>query len=254
MFKTIRFFVSYEIYSSIKLIYANSMKKLIMFSGLSCVGKTSALRFVIPHMKERGIKVAFCKFDCLKTEDDKYFKQMGLPCLVGLSSDICPDHYLVSNLPELWAFAEKNMADYLIIETAGLCNRCSPLTKKSVGVTVLDAFSNIKSSTLSSPMVKEADIIVITKTDLISQAEKEILFYKAKLANPVAELVFLDGKEGYGSEILAEHIIAFADVESYENDILRYTMPSCVCSYCVGERRVGSAFQLGVVSKIEDGK
>ena len=27
-------------------------------------------------------------------------------------------------------------------------------------------------------------------------------------------------------------------------------MPSGVCSYCVGERRVGSAFQQGVVGKI----
>ena len=37
---------------------------------------------------------------------------------------------------------------------------------------------------------------------------------------------------------------------SFEGDILRHTMPSGVCSYCVGEQRVGSAFQQGVVGKI----
>ena len=36
----------------------------------------------------------------------------------------------------------------------------------------------------------------------------------------------------------------------FERDALRHTMPSGVCSYCVGERRVGSAFQQGVVDKI----
>ena len=36
----------------------------------------------------------------------------------------------------------------------------------------------------------------------------------------------------------------------FEGDALRHTMPSGVCSYCVGERRVGSAFQQGVVGKI----
>lgn len=33
--------------------------------------------------------------------------------------------------------------------------------------------------------------------------------------------------------------------------LVRHTMPSGVCSYCVGETRVGTAYQQGVVGKID---
>ena len=37
----------------------------------------------------------------------------------------------------------------------------------------------------------------------------------------------------------------------FTEDTLRHTMPSGVCSYCVGETRVGTAYQQGVVGKID---
>jgi len=37
----------------------------------------------------------------------------------------------------------------------------------------------------------------------------------------------------------------------HSDDMLRHTMPAGVCSYCVGEKRIGTMFQQGVVEKIE---
>ncbi|MFQ9792658.1 MAG: hypothetical protein ACLRX7_05000 [Acutalibacteraceae bacterium] len=58
------------------------------------------------------------------------YQNMNIPHVVGISGDICPDHFLVSNLPELYHWADEKQSDVLLIETAGLCHRCSPLRNK----------------------------------------------------------------------------------------------------------------------------
>ncbi|MFR6375349.1 MAG: hypothetical protein ACLUN5_02130 [Oscillospiraceae bacterium] len=50
---------------------------------------------------------------------------------------------------------------------------------------------------------------------------------------------------------MAQWIMDRPGTEDYEGDILRHSMPSGVCSYCVGEQRIGSAYQQGVVGKID---
>lgn len=229
------------------------MKRIVIVSGTAASGKTALLLNVLPLLKEDGINVSAVKMDCLESEDAKNFKALGISAITGLSGDICPDHFLVSNLPELWAWADRNNSDYLFIESAGLCHRCSPLTEKAVAITVLDVTANAFSPSRMGPMIEEADVIVLTKCDLISQAEREILSWRVKAANKKAKVIAFDGREGYGAERIKEYVLSLPAIESYENDILRHTMPSGVCSYCVGERRVGSSFQLGVVGKIDFG-
>ena len=68
--------------------------------------------------------------------------------------------------------------------------------------------------------------------------------------NPAATVFPVDALEGYGVEPLAEWLRQRPPTAA-ESDVLRHTMPSGVCSYCVGERRVGAAFQQGVVGKID---
>ncbi len=229
------------------------MKRIVIVSGTAASGKTALLMNVIPLLKEEGKKVSAVKMDCLESEDANSFKGLGIPAITGLSGDICPDHFLVSNLPELWAWSAKNSSDYLFIESAGLCHRCSPLTEKAVAITALDVTANAFSPSRMGPMIEEADVIVLTKCDLISQAEREILSWRVKEANKRAKVIAFDGREGYGAERIKDYIVSLPAIDSYENDILRHTMPSGVCSYCVGERRVGLSFQLGVVGKIAFG-
>ena len=78
------------------------MNKIILFSGGTAVGKTSVIKWILRMLMNKEVKASICKIDCLFTEDQKIYEKLGYECLVGLSGDICPDHYLVSNLPELW--------------------------------------------------------------------------------------------------------------------------------------------------------
>ena len=77
-------------------------RQVLLFSGASAVGKTSVLKSLLPLLAHGGVAPCVCKIDCLKTGDADVFQRLGLPCVTGLSGDICPDHFLVSNLPELW--------------------------------------------------------------------------------------------------------------------------------------------------------
>jgi Ni2+-binding GTPase involved in regulation of expression and maturation of urease and hydrogenase len=173
--------------------------------------------------------------------------------VTGVSGDICPDHFLVSNLSDIQNWAGVKESDCLFIETAGLCNRCSPATEKTIAISTADATCHIN---LKSPQNRLADIIVVTKTDLVSQAEREIIQAEIRESDIKAAIFFFNGKDGCGAEEITAHILSLPGFESYENDLLRHTMPSGVCSYCVGECRVGSAYQAGVVGKMnfEEGK
>lgn len=229
------------------------MKKMIVFSGGAAVGKTAVIRHVIPYLREQGYRVCVCKIDCLQANEAAVYQGLKVPYVCGLSGDICPDHFLVSNLPELWKWAQREQADYLLIESAGLCHRCSPATEKMVSVCVLDCTASCQAPQKLGPMVTQADIIVLTKVDMLSQAEREIIAWTLGQLNQQAQILALDGLVGYGSELVGRTLCAMPEVDIYENDLLRHTMPSGVCSYCIGERRVGSAYQQGVVGKIDFG-
>ena len=40
------------------------------------------------------------------------------------------------------------------------------------------------------------------------------------------------------------------DIETVQGMELRFPMPSALCSYCLGERRIGSNYQMGNVRKM----
>lgn len=226
------------------------LKKTILFSGSSAVGKTAVLRTLLPYMMQKGLRPMICKIDCLESDDETTYRQLGIPAVTGLSGDICPDHFLVSNLPELWNYADRQACDLLFIESAGLCHRCSPATSLSTAGCVLDCMASCKSPARLGPMVTQADFIIPTKIDMVSQAELEIIRWNLKDINPGAKIFPVDGLAGYGIEFLGDWLDALPDCTTHENDCLRHTMPAGVCSYCVGEKRVGSQFQQGVVGKI----
>ncbi len=229
-----------------------NMKRVVLFSGASAVGKTAALRQTLPILQSLGARIGVCKIDCLQSDDAQVYEKIDLPCVTGISGDICPDHFLVSNLAELWDWNEKGGRDTLVIETAGLCHRCSPATERMVAGCVLDCTASSKAPAQSGPMLTEADFAVLTKIDMVSQAELEIISWQIRQINPGIALFPMDGLAGYGADRLAGWLYGQKDEETAESDTLRHTMPSGVCSYCVGERRVGTAFQQGVVGKIFD--
>lgn len=228
--------------------------KTILISGASSVGKTALVKHLIPYFKYANKKTSLCKIDCLATNDDEVYASLHVPYIVGLSKDICPDHFLVSNLYELNHWAHNNNSDILCIETAGLCSRCSPATNKTLHICVQDCTSSMKTPQKLGPMLSQADVIVLTKIDLVSQAEQEIMAYQIRKINTNATIFFIDGVVGYGVELIANYILSSEIGKNEEEHKLRHTMPSGVCSYCIGETRIGNAFQQGVIGKIDFSK
>ncbi|MCZ7558674.1 MAG: hypothetical protein M5U30_00285 [Burkholderiaceae bacterium] len=81
-----------------------------------------------------------------------------------------------------WAQAEG--ADTLFVETAGLCLRCAPYIVGAFGLVVLEATSGMNLPRKIGAMLSLADLAVVTKIDLVSQAEKEV--FRANIAEAAA--------------------------------------------------------------------
>lgn len=223
--------------------------KLITVSGPPSSGKTSVILRVIENLN--SIKIGIIKFDCLKTRDDELYKNAGIEVRVGLSGNLCPDHFYISNINDGVIWGINNKFDVLISESAGLCNRCSPHIKDVLGICVIDNLSGVNTPEKVGPMLKMADIVVVTKGDIISQAEREVFAYKVRQTNKKAKIIFINGITGQGAYDLAVFIKEANEVETLEQSRLRFTMPAALCSYCLGETKIGDEYQRGYVKKME---
>ncbi|ADQ14262.1 GTP-binding protein [Halanaerobium hydrogeniformans] len=227
---------------------------LVTFSGPPSSGKTAVILKTIEAIQERGLKVGVVKFDCLYTNDDELYAKAGVPVKKGLSGSLCPDHYFVSNIEEVVQWGRKKELDLLITESAGLCNRCSPYIKDIKAICVIDNLSGINTPRKIGPMLKTADIVVITKGDIVSQAEREVFASRVSSVNPEAMVMNINGLTGQGAYEFSTLLYdQKEDVETVKGKRLRFSMPSAMCSYCLGETRIGSEHQLGNVKKIDLG-
>ena len=227
---------------------------LVTVSGPPSSGKTSIILKTIDAIRKRGLKVGVVKFDCLYTDDDILYKKKNVPVKKGLSGSLCPDHYFVSNIEEVVEWGLNQELDILITESAGLCNRCSPYIKTIKAICVIDNLSGINTPKKIGPMLKTADIVVITKGDIVSQAEREVFASKVNSVNPNAIIIHVNGLTGQGafefSTLLYDEDNHITTVKGKE---LKFPMPSALCSYCLGETRIGEDYQMGNVRKMKLG-
>ena len=225
---------------------------LVVFSGPPSSGKTSVIIKTIEALQSRGIKVGVVKFDCLYTDDDILYEKAGVPVRKGLSGALCPDHFFVSNIEEVVGWGVENGLDLLITESAGLCNRCSPYIKEIKGVCVIDNLSGINTPKKIGPMLKAADIVVITKGDIVSQAEREVFASRVNSVNPTSVTMHINGLTGQGAYELSTLLMdEDKQIDTVKGMKLRFPMPSALCSYCLGETRIGEEFQMGNVRKMD---
>ena len=225
---------------------------LVVFSGPPSSGKTSVIIKTIDALKQQGIKVGVVKFDCLYTDDDVLYERAGVPVRKGLSGALCPDHFFVSNIEEVVKWGTDNDLDLLITESAGLCNRCSPYIKEIKGVCVIDNLSGINTPKKIGPMLKAADIVIITKGDIVSQAEREVFASKVNSVNPTAITMHVNGLTGQGTYELSTLLMdEKKEISTVKGMKLRFPMPSALCSYCLGETRIGEQYQMGNFRKMD---
>jgi Ni2+-binding GTPase involved in maturation of urease and hydrogenase len=208
---------------------------MIIVAGTPGAGKTSVMTHTIKQLLNKGNKPAVDKIDCLYTDDDTRYGKLKIPTLVGLSKDMCPDHFAIYNLEEMAEWAEKEGVDTLIIETAGLCHRCAPYTENSLGICVIDATSGPNTPRKVGPFLTSADVVAITKGDIISQAEREVFRERVLEMNPKCTIYDVNGLSGQGCAEISEEIMEAKDIVDLENEELRHNAPLCVCTLCVGE-------------------
>ncbi len=225
---------------------------LITVSGPPSSGKTAVIIKTIKALHERFLKVGVVKLDCLYTDDDVLYEKVGVPVKKGLSGALCPDHFFVSNIEEIVQWGLGLELDVLITESAGLCNRCSPYIKDIKAICVIDNLSGINTPKKIGPMLRSADIVVITKGDIVSQAEREVFASRVRSVNPKAMTMNINGLTGQGAFELSTLIYDDAeDITTVQGKELRFSMPSALCSYCLGEKRIGSDYQMGNVRKMD---
>jgi len=224
--------------------------KLVIFAGPPTCGKTTVIRQVIKRMIAKNLKPSFVKIDVLYADEDETInKEFGIPTKKIYSGELCPDHCNVVVLDEVVEWADKIGADYLFVETAGLCLRCSPYVENSLGVVVLEATSGMNLPRKIGPMLTLADISVITKIDLISQAEREVFRYRVLESAKDITVVETNALYGIGIDPIVRQILKTNDVEFPM--YLRGNPPVGTCTICVGKKEIGAKNHFGVLRTME---
>lgn len=225
--------------------------QLITVAGPPSAGKTSVIIKIIEALREDGLKVGVIKFDSLSTQDQKLYESKDVLVKTGLAGNLCPDHFFISNIQDCVDWAQSRGLGMLISESAGLCNRCSPHIRDVFAVCVIDNLSGVYTPRKIGPMLKLADLVIVTKGDVVSQAEREVFAFRVRQANPGATIVHVNGITGQGAREVSRLFKAAISVDSLAGLQLRFSMPAATCSYCLGQTRIGEEYQMGLVRKMD---
>jgi len=224
--------------------------QLITVAGPPSAGKTSVIIKIIEALRQDGLKVGVIKFDSLSTQDQRLYESKEVLVKTGLAGNLCPDHFFVSNIQDCVDWAQSRGLDMLISESAGLCNRCSPHIRDVFAVCVIDNLSGVYTPRKIGPMLKLADLVIVTKGDVVSQAEREVFAFRVRQANPGAAIVHVNGITGQGAQEVSRLFRAVKPIDGLTGFQLRFSMPAATCSYCLGQTRIGEDFQMGLVRKM----
>ena len=224
--------------------------KLVIFAGPPTCGKTTVIKQVIKRMLVKNYKPAYIKIDVLYADEDEIIRnEFHIPARKIYSGELCPDHCNVVVLDEAVEWAEKSGSDYLFVETAGLCLRCSPYVENSLGIVVLEATSGMNLPRKIGPMLTLADIAVVTKIDLISQAEREVFRYRVLESAKEISIVESNALYGIGIDPIVKKIEKTNEIEFPM--FLRGNPPVGTCTICVGKKEIGAKNHFGVLRTMD---
>ena len=225
--------------------------KLAICAGPATTGKTAVLRHIIRKLKDQGLRVAFLKVDVQYAEEDVQFaREFGIPTRKVYSGELCPDHCNVMVLGDALQWARKADSDVLLVETAGLCLRCSPYVDGGLGMIVLEATSGMNLPLKVGPMLSLADIAVVTKIDRVSQAEREVFRARIQDVAPSVRIREVNALYGIGIDPLVDHVRAIPDAQ--DSMLLRGNPPVGTCTICVGKKEIGWQSHFGVVRALDN--
>ncbi len=224
--------------------------KLLLVGGPPSTGKTTVVQRIIEKRKEK-YKIAYLKMDVVTAHEEALIcDTYGIEAKTVYAGDLCPDHAEVMILTDALKWAEGICADLLIVESAGLCLRCSPYLNQGVGVVVLSMLAGLHSVDKMKQLICFADVAVLTMNDLVCQAEREVYIKKLKTGFEHLKVLETNALQG----IAVEYLCSMVD-ESKELDIntleLKGNPPLGTCSICMGSKKVGWKNHYGVVRQID---
>ena len=223
--------------------------KVIICAGPPTSGKTTVLKQVIKRLTAKGRSIAYLKIDVQYADEDEVFKrELGIATKKVYSGDLCPDHCNVVVLGDAIKWAEELKADALFVETAGLCLRCSPYIENSLGVVVLEATSGMNLPRKIGPMLSLADMAVVTKIDLVSQAEREVFRDSINQTSKVP-VIETDALHGINIDYIVRVIEKMQEIKAPL--LLRGNPPVGTCTICVGKKEIGKEAHFGVLRTLE---
>ena len=220
-----------------------------MCAGPPTSGKTMVLRQVARRLLAKGGLLAYLKIDVQFADEDELFRaEFGIPARKVYSGELCPDHAGVLVLGDAVKWAAKEGADTLLVETAGLCLRCAPYIEGSLGIVVLEATSGMNLPRKIGAMLTLADIAVVTKIDLVSQAEKEV--FRANIIDAAGiDVLETDALHGIGIDRIAARVERAQQVK--EPMMLKGSPPMATCTICAGKRQIGWEHHFGVLRTLD---
>jgi Ni2+-binding GTPase involved in maturation of urease and hydrogenase len=225
--------------------------RLVICAGPSTTGKTSVLRHMTRKFLAAGQRVAFLKLDVQYADEDELLaKEFGIPTRKVYSGELCPDHCHVMVLGDALQWAENTESDILLVETAGLCLRCSPYVNGGLGMVVLEATSGMNLPLKVGPILSLADVAVVTKIDRVSQAEREVFRARIQDVAPNVLVREVNALHGIGIDPLVAHVLEGPQVEGQL--LLRGNPPVGTCTICVGKKEIGWQAHFGVVRALEN--
>lgn len=226
--------------------------KLLIIAGPPSAGKTTVARQIIKQYLPET-RICYLKIDVVRAfEDIELAEEFHIPTKKVYSGDVCPDHVGILVVSDAISWAEQEKADILIVESAGLCLRCSPFLTQSLGIVVVSAIAGIHTPFKMSAMLGLSDIAVVTHTDLISQAEKEVFRERICEVNNSLDIIETNAIQGTGLRYLFRAIENQEPIQDPGSITLLGAPPLGVCTICVGKREIGWQNHFGMIRSLDN--
>lgn len=225
--------------------------KAVICAGPPASGKSTVLRQAARRLITKGLRLAYLKIDVQFADEDESFRaEFDIPTHKVYSGDLCPDHCSVLVMGDAIQWAEQEQSDILLVETAGLCLRCAPYIEGTLGLVVLEATSGMSLPRKIGAMLTLADIAVVTKIDMVSQAEKEV--FRANIIEAAqAAIIETDALHGIGMDRVVAAIERSPEIK--EPLLLKGSPPMATCTICVGKREIGWEKHSGLLRTLDSG-
>ena len=224
--------------------------RVTICAGPATTGKTSVLRHIIRKLIQAEENPAFLKLDVQYADEDELLAaEFHIPTRKVYTGELCPDHCHVMVLGDALHWAEKEGAEHLLVETAGLCLRCAPYVDGGLGWVVLEATSGMNLPLKVGPMLSLADVAVVTKVDRVSQAEREVFRARILEAAPRVVVREVNALHGIGIDPLVAQVREAPEIQG--SLYLRGNPPVGTCTICVGKKEIGWQAHFGVVRALE---